>query len=82
MLPASVLTMDTVELCVCESVGGFFLFVSIFVLFYVFSSQKENKGPFCGTWARQCSKRENQEGRRSMWPPVGKPACFVLVYYN
>ena len=35
--------------------GIFVVVVSVFVLFYVFSSQKENKGPFCGTWARQCS---------------------------
>lgn len=63
-----------------ERVGDFFLFV--FVLFYLFSSQKENKGPFCGTWPRRCSKQGNQEGRSSVRPHVGKPACFVLVYYN
>ena len=74
--------MDTVALCVCERVLGIFLCVSVFVLFYFFSSQKENKGRFCGTWARQGSKRDNQEGRKSMWPRVGEPACFVLVYHN
>ena len=42
----------------CESVWDFFRFCFHFVLFFW-----ENKRPLCGTWAGQCSRRENQPGQ-------------------
>lgn len=70
------------HLCVCEYLGFLWVCVCACVCFSFVLFFWENKSPFCGTWASQRRKRENQLGQEENVASRGKVSLLCAFHYD